>query len=156
MLVGVISDSHDNMPKLRAAVELLRERGVEHLIHAGDWVAPFAVKVLVEAGIPFTGVFGNNDGEKTGIGRMTADVHEAPHFFDLDGRRIVLAHDPTEVPDEMRGQADVVIFGHTHLILVEKGPPLVLNPGECCGWLEGRSTVALLELDTLEVTILEV
>jgi len=156
MLVGVLADSHDNLPKLRAAVELLRDRGAEHVIHAGDLVAPFAVKVLVGCGIPLTAVFGNNDGEKEGIRKLSKDVHDAPHTFELDGRRIVLAHDLSKVPDKARADADVVVFGHTHRVTVEEGPPLLLNPGECCGWVEGRATVALLDLDGLEVSILEV
>ena len=156
MRVGVISDSHDNVPKLRAAVDLLRQRGAEHLIHAGDWVALFAVKVVVESGIPFTGIFGNNDGEREGIHKLTPHVYREPHAFELGGRRIVLVHDLSKLPREAIGGADVVIYGHTHQVAVEKGPPLLLNPGECCGWVTEKCTVALLDLDTLEATILEV
>ena len=156
MLVGVLSDSHDNLPKLGAAIEVLRALGAEHLVHAGDFVAPFAVKILAGCGISFTGVFGNNDGEKAGIRSVSPSVHEAPHAFELGGRRIVAVHDLGKLPDEARAQADVVVFGHTHKILVEPGPPLLLNPGEVGGWLEGRSTVALLDLDSLEVSILDV
>jgi len=156
MLVGVLSDSHDNVPKLRAAVEAFREQGAEHLVHAGDWVAPFAAKVVVECGIPFTGVFGNCDGEKAGIAKVTPNVHKPPHRFELDGRRIVLVHDLDKLPEAAREGADVVVFGHSHEVVVEKGPPLLLNPGECSGWLTEEPTVALLDLATLEVSILRV
>jgi predicted phosphodiesterase len=33
---------------------------------------------------------------------------------------------------------------------------LLLNPGECCGWVTDRCTVALLDLDTLKADIIEV
>ena len=33
---------------------------------------------------------------------------------------------------------------------------LTLNPGECCGWLTGRCTVALLETETMAVEIVDV
>jgi len=156
MLVGVISDSHDNVPKLRAAVDMLRSRGVEHIVHGGDYVALFAVKVLTQCGIPFTGVFGNNDGERTGISRLTSDIFPSPHSFELGGRRILLIHDLSKLPSEARTEADIIVFGHTHQTHVEEGPPLLLNPGECCGWVTGRCTVALLDLESLDVSILEV
>ena len=156
MLVGVISDSHDNVPKLCAAVDLLRRQGARHLIHAGDYVALFAVKVLTQSGLPFTGVFGNNDGETEGIHVLTKDIHLSPYRLDLAGRRIVIAHDLSKLPADARGDADVIVFGHTHQVLVEKGPPLLLNPGECCGWVTGKSTVALLDTESLDVSILEV
>ena len=156
MLIGVISDSHDNVPKLRAAVELFRRRRVQHIVHAGDYVAPFAVKVLVQSGIPFTGVFGNNDGEREGISRLTPCIHPEPHRIELGGRRITIVHHLTKLPPEQRTGTDVIVFGHTHQPHVEAGPPLLLNPGECCGWVEGKCTVALLDTESLEVSILEV
>ena len=156
MLVGVISDSHDNVPKLHAAVELLRQKGAQHLIHAGDYVALFAVKVLTQSGLPFPGVFGNNDGETQGIHSLTRNIHLSPYWFALGDRRFVIAHDLGKLPADARGDADVIVFGHTHQVLVEKGPPLLLNPGECCGWVTGKCTVTLLDTESLDVSVLEV
>lgn len=156
MLVGVIADSHDNLPKLRAAVDLLRRKGVEHILHGGDWVAPFAVKVLVDSGIPFTGVFGNNDGERKGIGTMAPNIHPPPFELELGGRRIILTHELERVSAEAKAKADVLIFGHTHQVVNEGRGPRLLNPGEACGWLTAKATVALLDLGKLEATILEV
>jgi len=156
VLVGVLADSHDNLPKLRAALDLLSARGARHLLHAGDYVAPFAVKVLLGCGVPFTGVFGNNDGERAGIAKLTADIHPAPHRFELGGRRFVLVHDLDRLAPDERRDADVVVCGHTHRPEIAQGPPLVLNPGECCGWVEGRCTVALLDTESLGASILDV
>ena len=156
MLVGVISDSHDNVPKLKAAVALFRKLGVQHIVHAGDYVALFAVKVLTQSGIPFTGVFGNNDGERAGIGKLTKDIHREPYQVELGGRRITIVHHLTKLPSEERMKPDVIVFGHTHLAHVEQGPPLLINPGECCGWVQGKCTVAMLDTETLQATILEV
>ncbi len=156
MLVGVISDSHDNVPKLRAAVELFRQRGVQHILHTGDYVALFAVKVLTQCGIPFTGVFGNNDGERTGISKLTKDIHSEPHQVELGGRRVTLVHHLTKLPPEQRTDTDVIVFGHTHQVTAEEGPPVLFNPGECCGWVSGKCTVGLLDLDTLTATVVEV
>ncbi|MBC7219112.1 MAG: metallophosphoesterase family protein, partial [Hadesarchaea archaeon] len=50
---------------------------------------------------------------------------------------------------------DVVVRGHTHRAKVFGRRPLVVNPGEVCGYLTGRETVATLDLDRLRVRIVE-
>lgn len=48
------------------------------------------------------------------------------------------------------------VFAHNHRSEVQKaGGTLVVNPGECCGWLFGHCTAATAVLDTLEATIVE-
>jgi predicted phosphodiesterase len=32
---------------------------------------------------------------------------------------------------------------------------LFLNPGECCGWVSGRSTIAMLNTDSLSAEIID-
>ena len=71
MLVGVIADTHDNLPLVARAMELFRRRGVGAVLHAGDFVAPFALKPFVAADMPLTGVFGNNDGERDGLAALS-------------------------------------------------------------------------------------
>lgn len=155
MLIGVISDSHDRIPLLRKAIEVLQARGAEVILHAGDFVAPFAVKELVKAKVPVHAVFGNNDGERNGILKLLPGVQEPPTVLELDGRKIVLDHYPEAVQKEEAKGADVVIYGHTHQVAVEPGPPLVLNPGECCGWLTGRCSCAILDTKLLQVGIVD-
>ena len=57
------------------------------------------------------------------------------------------------LPLARSGNYDLVVFGHTHEVeeRIEKG--LMLNPGEVGGWLTGRCTVALVDLESLEVEI---
>ena len=51
---------------------------------------------------------------------------------------------------------DVIIYGHTHRTDLRKiGKTLIVNPGECGGWLTGKSTIALLDLETLSAKIVE-
>lgn len=154
MLIGVMSDSHDNLNEIRRALRLFQEKGVEHLIHAGDFVAPFALKAVLASGFPVTAVLGNNDGEREGLSRICPTLHPAPHAFELAGCRILLAHDINQCPAEERSQADVVIVGHTHKPETRyEGKTLILNPGETGGWLNSRPTVALLDTATRGVSI---
>ncbi len=51
---------------------------------------------------------------------------------------------------------DAVLFGHTHSPLVYRRRSLLVNPGEACGKLSGRRTVALLDLKELKAEIVEI
>ncbi len=39
MILGIISDSHDNLPKLKKAVTLFNKKNVSLVLHAGDYIA---------------------------------------------------------------------------------------------------------------------
>ena len=43
----------------------------------------------------------------------------------------------------------LIIYGHTHRPeIMNVGGALVVNPGECGGWVYGKSTVALCDLES--------
>ena len=153
MLIGIMSDSHDNIPSIREALGALECRGAEAIIHAGDFVAPFAVKALAEFKGAIVAVFGNNDGEKKGIRNVLPSVAEPPLRVQMGGRRFVVTHDLAALED--RHQCDVIVHGHTHDVEVVEGEPLIINPGETGGWLRGRRTVALLDTETMRCEIID-
>lgn len=160
MKLGVMADSHDNVPMVRRAVELFNERGAGLVIHAGDFVAPFAVAPLAELDCRVVAVFGNNDGERVGLAKRLEEIGEVhPNLApaELAGRRIAAVHYPElAAPIAAGGAFDLVVYGHTHEIDVRReGATLVLNPGEVGGWLTGRSTVAVVDLGTMEAEILD-
>ncbi|MEM3615578.1 MAG: metallophosphoesterase family protein, partial [Candidatus Methanomethylicia archaeon] len=43
MKIGIISDTHDRLQMIDEAVKRLNEENVEYVLHAGDYIAPFAV-----------------------------------------------------------------------------------------------------------------
>lgn len=156
MKIGIVADSHDNLPIIKKAVERLDREGIEVILHAGDFVAPFAVREFLKAKARFIGVFGNNDGERQGLVKACAEIQPGPRLVELGGLRIVLAHDEGTIPPHMLNQADVAVFGHTHKVVVEKGKILRVNPGECGGWLTGRCTVGMINTVSLEVNIIDI
>ena len=93
MKIGVMSDSHDNLPAIRRALARFEAEGAEAVIHAGDFVAPFSIKELLKFKGALYGCFGNNDGEKAGIRALWPAVAEPPCELQLGGRRILLTHD---------------------------------------------------------------
>jgi len=159
MLIGVVSDTHDNLTALRGALKRFRARGAELVLHAGDFVSPFMALPFKEAGLKVIGVFGNNDGDKLYLRErfsQTGELNFGPHELELSGRRILLMHEPRALSAlAASGHYDLIVYGHTHEVDLREGPPLILNPGECGGWLSGRATCALVDLDTLRAEIIE-
>ena len=154
MLVGIMSDSHDNVPKIRRAVQLFEKRGAETVIHAGDFVAPFAVKELAAFKGDIVAVFGNNDGEVTGILKVLPQVAQPPLRTIIGGRVFVITHDLLRL--DSKSGCDVIVHGHTHDLQIDEGVPLIINPGETGGWLRERSTIVLLDTDTLKPEVIEI
>ena len=159
MRLGVMSDSHDNVPNVERAVALFNEIGVDLVVHAGDFIAPFAIAPLAELNCRVVGVFGNNDGERVGLAQRfeaIGEVHPNLASVSLGDRNIAVMHYPElAIPIAKSGDYDIVVYGHTHEIDIQKGELLLLNPGETGGWTTGKATVAVVDLETLEATIHE-
>ena len=160
MLVGLIADTHDRVPAIKDFVKLFAERGAPLVMHAGDYCAPFSLNPFIEANMAVLGIFGRNDGDPEGLKAHAAagvgtELYESPHSFDVSGSRILLVHDLGEVNKRSIESHDIVVHGLTHRQeTVTRGKTLLINPGEACGWLSGRCTAALLDLDTKQVEIL--
>lgn len=156
MKIGIVSDSHDNLPAIRSAVDLFRKRRAELVVHAGDFVAPFAVKELLTLNVPVIAVFGNCDGEHKVIAGLLPDIVAGVRRETLDGRAFAIVHSIDWLEPAGRDEADVIVCGHTHKAVVSNSNgPLVINPGECGGWLTGRSTAAWLDTKAMEAEILD-
>jgi putative phosphoesterase len=160
MLIGVISDTHDNMPQIRKAVDFFNKSNVDLILHAGDIVAPFTIKEFKRLKSRMVIVFGNNDGEKSMLRQLAKDIgeiHENFYEATIEGRRILVMHEPWQLEALAASQKfDIIIHGHTHNAQTHNsGGTLVINPGECCGWVTGKSTIGLLELPLKKYTAVE-
>jgi len=154
-----MSDSHDNIVAIRDAVRFFNDSGCNLVIHAGDFIAPFAAKELEGLGCPLKAVFGNCDGEKKGLEKAIQPfglIKKAPLSFEYE-RLVFLVSHLNSPPDTYlaRQKYDVFIFGHTHKpeIRQEKNT-LLINPGETGGWLTGKNTVALFDPISREAEII--
>ena len=157
--IGLISDTHDRMDMIRAAVDRMASAHVDMVVHCGDFIAPFTIPPWGDLGVPFVAVFGNNDGEKEGLTNkirgIQGTVCHPPVVRVINGKNFLICHEP--IPEDKVAHhytgLDYYVFGHTHKP-VEKDIQGIktINPGEACGWLTGKATFALLEpdLDRLE------
>ena len=170
MLVGIISDTHDDLGAVKRAAKLFTEKNVELVLHLGDIVAPFTLRAFHDNGVKrLIAVYGNNCGERLGLretaSRLGYEIHEWPHLVELEGKRFLLIHGvgPVEktrmLIDSLAksGDYDAVLYGHTHIVDNRRiGGTLVLNPGEACGCLSGKRTAAIIDAETMRVEVIEI
>lgn len=154
--IGLMSDSHDCLPKIKDAVTRMNAECVELVLHAGDFSAPFVTSCFTKLKERMVGVYGNNDAEKALLrDRLAEGGHEMRGRFAelrIESLKIALIHgDERELLQSLitSGVYDVVVHGHTHeASLSTDGRTFVVNPGEICGYLSGKSTYAILDSTT--------
>jgi len=162
MIVGIIADTHDRLPLLDEAVKRLNEEKVQLVLHAGDYVAPFVVPHFKPLKANLIGVFGNNDGDrellKKRFTELGAEIRGKFAEVKADGLRIALLHgDEIELLRSLIDveSHDVIVHGHTHEAKTyRKGKTLVINPGEVCGYLSEKPTMAVLDTQKLDAKII--
>lgn len=158
MLVGIISDTHDDMSYIKKAVRLLNERNVSSVIHAGDYVAPFTFEILGELKAKFTGIFGNNDGDRLLLREKSGDnIHNQPLKLVIEEKKIIIVHEP-DLVSAIAGsrEFDIVIYGHTHTPDIrDVGNTLIINPGKVAKIHKGKSTLCLLNIKNRKAEIIE-
>src|SRR6476660_7406593 len=122
-VVGLISDTHGLLrPGVHEALT-----GVELIIHSGD-VGGAGILDELRLIAPVIAVFGNTD--PPGEPGLSEEI-----AFEMNGIRVHVSHghevgSPTPAKLAARYDADVVVFGHTHLPLVSRiGKQLFVNPG---------------------------
>ncbi len=156
MLIGIISDSHDNISAIRKAVNIFNKRNVDIVLHAGDFIAPFTAGEFGKMKAKLVGVFGNNDGDKRHLlerFKNIGEIHREPFELELDNKKVNLMHQINQL--DRNNKYDIVIYGHSHKIDIKKRSPLIINPGECGGWITGRSTVVILDTQTVVPEIID-
>lgn len=164
MLVGAISDTHDNLPMIEKAIKRLNEEGASLVLHAGDYVSPFVIPHFKGLNARLIGVFGNNDGDQSGLARQFSETENCEirgtfALVDAEGFKIALLHGAeTELLKALIGCEcfDAVVHGHTHSIITGRGKTLVINPGETCGYITGKASLALLDTKKREAEILQI
>jgi putative phosphoesterase len=147
--IGLISDTHG---KLRTQVLELFE-GVDVILHAGD-IGDLGIISELETLAPVHAVHGNTDDHD-----VRARYGESVEL-ELAGVKILITHghlfgSPT--PLLLRRSfpnADVVVYGHTHVPLIDReAKPLLINPGAAGpARFRLKPSIALLEVPALTVT----
>ncbi|XOU94350.1 MAG: metallophosphoesterase family protein [Candidatus Kerfeldbacteria bacterium] len=164
MKIGIISDSHDNVPNMEKAISWMNENNIEEIIHCGDLCAPSILTAILAP--QFTGpihmVFGNVE-DRDLLSQKVLNIKHVNHYGDLgkielDKKKIAFIHYPDKAKKlASSGMYDLVFYGHSHKPWEEKiGKTRVVNPGTLAG-LFYKATFAVYNTTTekLELKILE-
>ena len=162
MIIGAMADTHDRLDAVGKAINFFNSEGVTEVLHAGDLVSPFVAPLFRNLKAKLHYVWGNNEGDREFI-RMKFEeigVTLLGNFADLKigGKRIALIHGThKQVVDSLvrSDMYDLVVCGHTHNAEIIDGKTLFVNPGEVCGYLTGKQTIAFIDLDRMSSQILE-
>ncbi len=170
MKIAIVSDTHDDFPRINAAIARARELVTEPvLIHCGDVCAPVTLGYIAEqwdGDVHYC--LGNVDGDPFVMFQKHGDNPRIYHHgrvageLDIGGRRIAFQHYP-KLGHALActGDYDAVFYGHNHkqqqeTITHRSGETLLCNPGNLCNILHepgfavydtGRNTVELFDID---------
>lgn len=163
MRVCILSDSHDHIALLDAAVANAKAAGAEAVLHCGDVVAPSTLHCLEKHGLPVHVIHGNNTGDlyaMTRLGHKPGGVvrfHGMDAGIELAGRRIFLVHYPHYARAlAATGDWDLVCCGHSHAVKIEKLPNItggqtcLVNPGTIGGVGQAPATWILGDLASMD------
>ena len=156
MKIGIISDTHDNIPNLESAIKILKENNMEVLIHSGDLCAPFMINKLDEIGVPVHVVFGNVD-DRARTSLFAKESKNVTHHGDvaeieLDNQKFAVVHFPDiAFALACTKKYDVVIHGHTHNKREEKvDDTLIINSGNVMG-ITKEPSCAIYDTDSKKI-----
>ena len=166
MNVGVISDTHDNVPAVETAMDRFQAAGVDAIVHCGDFVAPPVIPSFDLEGVPVHAVRGNNDGEREGLVSAFESLdggtlHGRFAELEFDGVDMAVLHgDRRPVIEALAtsGEYEYVLHGHWHVREQRSvGETTVLNPGAQFPTVdEDHRTVAVVDTDRDAVEFLDV
>ncbi len=158
-MIGIMSDSHDNLEAINKAVKIFNKQDLELIIHAGDLISPFTSSEFEKLDAKLLAVYGNNDGEREGLKTAYENICTLRDFHEIivDNRTISVVHGTDQpIVDALAesGKYDVVVRGHTHRLEISRGKSMIINPGETCGYITGSKTLILLDTDELSFEII--
>jgi putative phosphoesterase len=130
--LAIISDTH--LPRGSRALPVAcveRLRAADAILHAGDFIAVEVLRALEALGPPVHAVHGNVDGPELRLLLPRVRTVEAA------GARIAMIHDAGPAAGRLErlrrtfADADAVVFGHSHLPLLETADDgfAIFNPG---------------------------
>jgi putative phosphoesterase len=160
MKIAILSDTHNEIERVRWALDLLRQRDVKTVLHCGDIEDPPVIELF--RGFDAHFVFGNCDWDKTALADRMEDVgvrlHENFGHLEIAGKQIafVHGHERRLFDDlEQAGCADYLFHGHTHVAVDRRvGPTRVINPGAL--HRARIKTFVLLDVETDEAETVQV
>ena len=156
MLIGVVSDTHNNAVNTENIISLFNKNEVDLVLHTGDITNKTTLQRFSKLNCALRGVFGNNDRGESGLLEVSSkynfDFKEPPYTFSVMEKNIAMFHEPDGIEEFLKRNKDIdiVLHGHTHRYREEiiEGT-VVFNPGESAGILKGKNALGIIDLTNM-------
>ena len=157
MLVGVVSDTHNNLKNIEQIISLFNNEEITLVIHTGDITNSKSLEKFSTLNANLIGVYGNNDKNEVGLNDIAIQnnfqFQDPPSLITLCNKNIAIFHEPDLISNFLleNKDIDIVIHGHTHRYRHETiNDVLLFNPGESAGMQKGKNAIGILNLNNLE------
>jgi len=158
MLIGVVSDTHNNFKNIDQIISIFNSENLDLVIHTGDITRAETLRKFSNLNCPLMGVFGNNDRFEEGLQEVCNQYEfifkDPPLSLSLDEKKIVVFHEPDDIEGYISTHKDIdlVLHGHTHRYKEEtKNDIVYFNPGECAGLFEGKNAIGVIDTNGLGI-----
>lgn len=158
MLIGVVSDTHNNLKNIKTIISIFNKEKVDLVVHTGDIANAKALQEFSNLDSKLVGVYGNNDRREIGLqevaNKFFFQFQNPPLFIHQAGRKIGVFHEPELIHESLKEESDIdlVLYGHTHRYKKELiNNILYFNPGESAGMLKGRNAIGIVNLKNLGI-----
>ncbi len=160
MRIAVVSDTHGKSEPTQKALDQIRTRDVEAILHCGDIGSLDLIDLFADWPAHF--VFGNVDDNRDALARKIQAAGKSCHGsfgeLELAEKRIAFLHgdDRVRLREAIDSEDyDLVCYGHTHQKETHaEGKTVVLNAGAL--FRARPRTFALVELPSLNIEFVEV
>jgi len=162
MLIGLMSDTHNDIEATKRAIAIFQSRGIKTIIHAGDITSPRMLQYLKDFVCYI--VLGNGDlidseeidVKANELGMKSVDLKSE---FELAGKNFLVFHGhdvPMYREAVASGKYNYIIKGHTHNFenYISNGCRII-NPGAVYGHDESSIAILDVEADKVEKINLE-
>lgn len=162
MLIGIISDTHNDIEATKKAISILQERNIKILIHAGDITSPRMLDYFKDFDSYI--VLGNGDlidSEEIDMKAQSLGMRSVDYKveFELCGKKFMVFHGhnvPMYREAVASGKYNYIIKGHTHHYEnYVSNECRIINPGAVYGHDESSIAILDIEADKVEKIDLE-
>jgi hypothetical protein len=157
MKIAILSDVHDNLPRLEEALVICIHQKIETCICCGD---VGQLETLAKISDTFRNVYlalGNADFNlltKTGLFAENVIWDENILEVEIDGRNIAIVHHDYKTRElAALNKYDLIFYGHSHTPWEKKlGRTILLNPGEITGQF-GQASFAIFDTESMKAEL---
>ncbi len=160
MLIGILSDTHNNLEITQKAVKVFKDNSVDMIIHAGDLTSPKIMELFTDFDCRF--VLGNADIDSEVLNEKSCELGygcvDEYCTIEIDSKKILVFHG-NDVPffrqSVASGSYDYIIKGHTHFFEnYVSNETRIINPGSLYG--SDEFSVAILDTETDKVDMIRI